>query len=96
MDVEASVAQLREMIEAGDLPHDDELLALTTIPEVLGYMIAVAGQEGWDEVEYSEVLARSLDMTASKVREIERVLRPLGYDAVATMLRRVARRSRRK
>jgi hypothetical protein len=96
MDVEASVAQLKTMLAVDERRPDDEFAVFEAVPEVIAYLVALARQDGHDEVEYIEVLIKALDMKAADIRAVERVLRPLGYDAVAVMLRQLARRARRK
>ena len=65
-----------------------DLSALWTRAEVFGYCIEVARRESWDEVEVIDALLKVAIPWREDVREVERVLRPLGYIAVADHLRR--------
>jgi hypothetical protein len=75
--------------------HDAiDLSALQSIEEVIGYVIAAARAEGEDEVDVVELLVRATDLTPDDVRQVARLLRSLGYVAVADMLRKIAGRRR--
>jgi hypothetical protein len=91
----AKIEQLRTMEAA--LPEIDatDMASLTTIPEVLGYVIACARSQGEDEADAAELLVRFAEMSPDTVRAAERVLRPLGYRDVCTRLRQIAGRRQR-
>jgi hypothetical protein len=91
----ADVAEARRLGEM--VPDHDaiDMTALQSIEEVIGYVIAAARAEGDDEVDLVELLVRAADLTPDEVRRVERVLRPLGYVAVADMLRQIAGRRKR-
>ena len=73
--------------------HDAiDMSALQSTEEIIGFVIASARAEGLDEVDLVEVLVRAIDLSPTDVRRAERVLRPLGYVAVADMLRNIAGR----
>src|SRR5438309_4150132 len=93
MSVDAeTVEQLRSMAAA--LPGDagGDLTPLESIPEVVGYVIACARQEGRDELQDVELVVRGAEISPADLRRAEAVLRPLGYVAVADRLRQIAGR----
>jgi hypothetical protein len=49
------------------VPDCGEFAALDTREEVLGYLIAVSRQEGWDEVEAA---VRAAEMSAAELRRV--------------------------
>jgi hypothetical protein len=52
------------------VPDCGEFAALDTREEVLGYLIAVSRQEGWDEVETVEAAVRAAEMSAAELRRV--------------------------
>jgi hypothetical protein len=93
----ADVAELRRMLaENGEANRGDDLRALQTYAEVLGYVVSCARQAGVDEVDAVELVVRATDMPREDIRAAERVLRPLGYTKVANKLRELAKRARRR
>jgi hypothetical protein len=93
MTVSASdLAELQRFAaNAPDIDAND-LSALQTIPEVLGYMIACARHDGDDEVDAAELLIRFTELSPDDVRGAEGVLRRLGYIQVADMMKKIAGR----
>ena len=127
---EAEIDEIRRV--AANARDSDELLPLQTIPEVIGYVVLVARQEGRDECDDVERVLRASDDTdiiraefdalvkgnapewrvascrrrldwaidyrKRILRETERVLRALGYLAVADRLKamKFPRRKRTK
>jgi hypothetical protein len=90
--------RIREKVElvrkhADDWRGDpsDSFNQAKTIPEVLALLIAFARAEGRDEVEETEVLLRLVDLSRAELLDIETTMAPLGYGAVAGVLRRLAR-----
>jgi hypothetical protein len=69
---------------------------LTSIAEAIGYAVAVARQQGTDEVDAVEVLCHVADITKDDLRASERLLRRLGYTAVSDKLRELAKTARKK
>jgi hypothetical protein len=74
----ADMAELRRV--AATLPESagDDLAALQTTEEVLGYVIAVSRAEGWDEADAIELVARSVEMSPADARSHARTLGKLG------------------
>ena len=79
------------MLEAQE-PISDELLPLTTIPEIIAYVVTSCRADGTDEGDIAELLVRASGMLPVAVRRAEKVLRPLGYRAVADRLSEIAGR----
>jgi hypothetical protein len=73
-----------------------DLSALTSIAEAIGYVIAVARQQGANEVDAVELLCHVVDITKDDLRTAERLLRRLGYTLVADKLRELARKAKKK
>jgi hypothetical protein len=69
-----------------------DLSSLETLEELIAWLIADARASGDSEVDAVELLIRYSGTTAPEVRSAERVLRRLGYIAVADMMRRIAGR----
>jgi hypothetical protein len=90
------IAEIRA--NAADDPHDRlyDMRPLRTRAEIFGYCIEVARQRGWDEVEVIDALLRVATPYREDVREVERVLRLLGYAAVADHLHKIARHLSKK
>ena len=59
---------------------------LQTVPEIFGYTVEVARKTGEDESDAVEVLARLLSLDRGQLRDIIKVLKPLGYAAVCERL----------
>jgi hypothetical protein len=85
--------ELRRM-ESASRNSDSGLEALTTIPAVYGYLITCARNDGDDEADVVELLARHSGATASEVRGIAATLRRLGYRSAADRLTEIAGRRR--
>lgn len=93
-----SAADLTELrrLEATITPDSgSDLSTLELIAEVIAWVITEARAAGDNEVDRAETLIRFSNMTPDEVRTGERVLRRLGYRAVADMMRRIAGRTRR-
>jgi hypothetical protein len=88
----ADLAKARDL--AASVPEAGDMSVCNTIEEVIALTIANARQDGDDEVDTVELLIRLAEMTPTAVRRSERILRPLGYDKVADMMRRIASRRR--
>jgi hypothetical protein len=89
---DAEIAEIRRKATEGYEPRGRyDLSPLRTRAEVFGYCIGVARLEGWDEIEVIDTLIRVATPWREDIREVEQVLRPLGYTAVADHLRRTAR-----
>jgi hypothetical protein len=86
----ADVAALLAM--EGEFPDTDELLPLTSIPAVLAFLATKTRADGGDEADAVELAVRAADLKPSAARASERVLRRLGYVAVADRLREIAGR----
>jgi hypothetical protein len=86
------IVEIRRAIADGEPPYEHERrYDLSTKAEVLGYCIEVARQRGWGEVEVIDALLKVATLFREDVREVEKVLRPLGYAAVADHLHKIAR-----
>jgi len=72
-----------------------DLSPLTSTAEVLAFVATAARSWGEDESDMCELTVRLCDMQPDDVRRDARVLRRLGYVAVANMMRRLAGRRRR-
>lgn len=87
-DVEAAHQAMAELPQSGS----DGLEALTTVPEVYGYIIALARHHGLDEGDAVELAARVNPMSRADVKSLERTLRALGYIVAADRLKLLSRR----
>ncbi|WMT71141.1 hypothetical protein [Bradyrhizobium sp. Ash2021] len=76
----------------GTVPDTDALLPLTSIPEIIAYVVTSCRADGADEGDIAELLVRAADLSPDAVRRAERVLRPLGYAQVSDRLRKIAGR----
>ena len=92
MSVEA--ADVAAMQARAEGVTSEGLEALTSIPAVLAFMVAQAREEGIDETDAVELLARAAELSPQEMRRAERVLRRLGYAAVADRLKEVSKRPR--
>ena len=89
----ADVAWLLHLEKTTPAPDDDELAPLTTTPALLAFVATQARTEGdCDEADAVELIVRCAGFTPRDVRASERVLRRLGYRAVADRLREIAGR----
>ena len=91
----ADVAELRRLEQQAAPDTDSGLQALRTLPAVYAYTISIARQNGSDEADAVELLARISDAPPSEVRDVATVLRRLGYRVASDRLRRIAGRTRR-
>jgi hypothetical protein len=92
-----SQAQLDELktMEAGAREYGgSDLSGLGSIPEVIAWVISDCRAAGDDEVSSAELLIRHSNMSPDEVRSAERVLRRLGFIAVAEMMRQIAGKRR--
>jgi hypothetical protein len=89
------IEELRLMDAATPDLGANDLAALSSIPEVIAFIVAVARAGGNDECDMAETLVRFSDLGPDTVRGAERVLRPLGYGRVADRLRQIAGRRRK-
>src|SRR5262245_60062495 len=89
------VMEIRRANADGEPPREQErrydLSPLRTQAEIFGYCIEVARREGWDEVEVIDALLKVATLHREDVREVERVLRLLGYVGVSDHLQKIAR-----
>jgi hypothetical protein len=89
---DAQIAEIRRRVAEGDVPRERyDLAPLRTRAELFGYAIEIARREGWDEVEMIDALVKVSTPYREDVREVEQVLRPLGYAMVADHLHKIAR-----
>jgi hypothetical protein len=88
----ADLAQLQRMEQSMPEQGGADLSSLETLEELIAWLIADARASGDSEVDAVELLIRYSGTTAPEVRAAERVLRRLGYIAVADMMRRIAGR----
>jgi hypothetical protein len=74
------------------VPDDSSLSCFRSTAEVLAFSIAQARAEpdSGDECDVVELIVRSAGLPPTEMRELERELRPLGYDRVCDRLRSVA------
>jgi len=85
MSIEAAdVAKAQAML--ADMPASD-LSALTTIAEVLAFVIEAARVDGDDELEAVELAARVAELSRDERRSAASTLRKLGYREAADRLR---------
>lgn len=93
MPVEAAeIAELRRMRAAEPDLDLGEFTVLQTIEEIVGYLIACSRDIGSDESDMVEALVRLLELPPGEVRDLEKVLRPLGYRDVCDRLRQITGR----
>jgi hypothetical protein len=90
----ADVAELRQLEQQASPDADSGLQALETLESVYAYTISIARQNGADEADIAELLARISDAEPPEVRDVAAVLRRLGYGVAAERLRRIAGRRR--
>jgi hypothetical protein len=94
------IAEIRRAVAEGEPPRDQErhydLSSLRTRAEIFGYCIEVSRHQGWDEVEVIDALLKVAMPYREDVREVEQVLRPLGYEVVADHLHKIARHLAKK
>jgi hypothetical protein len=90
----AEIAELRRMKAAEPDLDLGEFTVLQTIEEIVGYLIACSRDIGSDESDMVEALVRLLELPAGEVRDLEKVLRPLGYRDVCERLRQITGRRR--
>jgi hypothetical protein len=83
----ADLAQARDL--AVSVPDAGDMSVCETVEEVFALLIANARHDGDSEADTVELLIRLAEMTPDAVRRSERILRPLGYVAVADMMRRI-------
>jgi hypothetical protein len=91
---EEQIAEIRRRVAEGDVPPREgryDLSPLRTRAEVFGYCIEVARREGWDEVEVIDALLKVATPYRDDVRDVEQVLRSLGYTAVSDHLKKIIR-----
>ena len=88
------IAEIRRRVAEGNVPPREgryDLSPLQTRAEVFGYCIEVARREGWDEVEVIDALLKVATPYRDDVRDVEQVLRSLGYTAVSDHLKKITR-----
>ena len=90
----ADIAELRQLEQQAAPDADGSLQALQTIESVYAFTISTARQNGADEADAVELLARISDAPPSEVRDVATVLRRLGYRVASDRLRRIAGRTR--
>ncbi|MGY4601769.1 hypothetical protein ACVW16_000181 [Bradyrhizobium sp. USDA 4474] len=89
---DAEIAEIRRKAADGSEPRERyDLSPLRTRAEVFAFCVEVARQNSWDEVEVIDALLKVTTPWREDIREVEQVLRPLGYGAVANHLHRSAR-----
>ena len=93
---DVEIAEIRR--RAAELPpghHDPrsdyDLRGIKTLAELIGYLVTVAREKGWDEVEVVTVFIKVATPYREPVREAEQLLRQLGYTAVCDHLRKIVR-----
>jgi hypothetical protein len=90
---DAMIAEIRR--KAAELPRGYrggyDLSGIRTLAELIGYLVTVAREKGWDEVKVVEVFIKVATPYREPVREAEQLLRQLGYTAVCDHLRKIAR-----
>jgi hypothetical protein len=93
---DAEIAEIRR--KAAELPrghHDPrggyDLSGIRTVAELIGYLVTVARQKGWDEVEVVAAFIKVATPYREHVLEAEQLLRQLGYTAVCDHLRKITR-----
>ena len=88
------IAEIRRRVADSNVsPREGryDLSPLRTRAEVFGYCIEVARREGWDEVEVIDALLKVATPYREDVRDVEQVLRSLGYTAVSDHLKKIIR-----
>lgn len=90
----ADIAELRRMKAAEPSQSLGEFAVMKSTEEVVGYLIACSREIGSNEADMVETLVRLLELPPSEVRDLEKVLRPLGYRDVCHRLRQIAGRRR--
>ena len=88
------IAEIRRRVTDRNVSQREgryDLSPLRTPAEVFGYCIEVARREGWDEVEVIDALLKVATPYRDDVRDVEQVLRSLGYTAVSDHLKRITR-----
>ena len=89
---DAEIAEIRRKAAEGYEPLGCyNLSPLKSRAEVFGYCIEVARQNKWDEVEVIDALLKVTTPWREDIREVEQVLRPLGYIRVSDYLHKAAR-----
>ena len=87
------ITEIRRRVADGNVSRElrYDLSPLRTRAEVFGYCIEVARREGWDEVEVIDALLKVATPYREDVRDLEQVLRSLGYTAVSDHLKKITR-----
>jgi hypothetical protein len=88
----AEIAELRRMKAAEPDLDLGDFTVLQTLEETVGYLIACSREIGSDESDMVESLVRLLELPPGEVRDLEKVLRPLGYRDVCDRLRQITGR----
>ena len=92
MSVSASeIAELRELRRTAPEEPDLDLIEFT-FEEHIAFMVACCREKGWDEADAVETVLRLLELPPDEARDLEKVLRPLGYREVCTRLRQITGR----
>jgi len=86
----ADVAELQRLEAAMSPDADTGLQALGTVAAVYAYTITLARQNGDDEGDACEMLARHSGATPHEVRAVATTLRRLGYRPPSDRLRLIA------
>ena len=93
MPVEAAeIAELRRVRAAESDLDLGEFTVLKALEETVGYLIACSREIGSDESDMVKALVRLLELPLGEVRDLERILRPLGYRDVCQRLRQITGR----
>jgi hypothetical protein len=90
----ADIAELRRMKAAEPALDLGDFIMLESIEEIVGYLVACSREIGSDESDMVETLVRLLELPPDEVRDLERILRPLGYRDVCGRLRQITGRRR--
>jgi hypothetical protein len=85
----AAVASIVNWVER--LPDAGEFEHLSSLAEIIAYLVAVTRADGCDELEAIEIVLTVTKPGKKSLREAERVLRALGYADVANLLQRLIR-----
>jgi hypothetical protein len=88
----AEIDELRRMKAAEPNLDLSDFAALKSIEETVGYLIACSREVGLSEADMVETLVRLLELPPDEVRDLEKILRPLGYRDVCHRLRQVTGR----
>lgn len=95
MSVKADLIELKKMEQAApQYSAGPDLSMLATTEQVIVWVITDCRAAGDDEVHGVELLIRHSNMSPGEVRSAERVLRRLGFIAVADTIRQIAGRRR--